>query len=60
MVAPSGGIVSRYIRVGRGSKRRVRQIKWKRWQLIEAILLLFVLSVLSLVLAVSYEIHHTH
>lgn len=52
--------MSRYTQFGRGSKRRVRQIKWKRWQLIGAILLLFVLSVFSLLIVVSYEIHHAH
>jgi hypothetical protein len=44
--------------LGKGSKRRVAQIKWKRWELIHAIILFLLLAILSVWLAVWFEMQH--
>lgn len=44
--------------LGRGSKRRVAQIKWKRWEIVHAILLFLLLAVFSVLLTVWFEMQH--
>ncbi|MGH9586689.1 MAG: hypothetical protein ACRD3F_07025 [Acidobacteriaceae bacterium] len=44
--------------LGRGSKRRVAQIRWKRWEIVHAVILFLLLAILSVWLAVWFEMHH--
>ena len=43
---------------GRGSKRKIRQIRWKRTQIVSLILLIIVACVLTAFAAIWYEFHH--
>ena len=44
--------------LGKGSKRRVAQVKWKRWEIVHAIVLFLLLAILSLWLVVWFEMRH--
>ncbi len=44
--------------LGKGSKRRVAQVKWKRWEIVHAIVLFLLLAILSLWLVVWFEMWH--
>ena len=44
---------------GRGSKRKVRLIRWKRHEIISLIFLLIVMSIVAVSIAVWFEAHHT-
>jgi type II secretory pathway component PulL len=51
--------VSRGLSLGRGSKRRIRQIRWKRKQVVSLIVLMLLALVVTAYIAVWYEFHHT-
>jgi hypothetical protein len=44
--------------LGKGSKRRVAQIRWKRWEIVHAVILFLLLAILSVWLAVWFEMQH--
>lgn len=44
--------------LGKGSKRRVAQIRWKRWEIVHAVILFLLLAILSVWLAVWFELQH--
>ena len=55
----SESIMSKQFYGGRGSKRKVRLIRWKRREIISLIFLLIVMSILAVSIAVWFEAHHT-
>jgi hypothetical protein len=44
--------------LGKGTRRRIAQIKWRRREIIHAIILFILLAVFSVWLAVWFEMHH--
>jgi hypothetical protein len=44
--------------LGKGTRRRIAQIKWKRWELVHAVVLFLLLAILSVWLAVWFEMQH--
>jgi hypothetical protein len=44
--------------LGKGSKRRIAQIKWKRWEILHAVTLFILLAILAVWLAVWFETQH--
>jgi hypothetical protein len=51
--------VSNGLKLGRGSKRNVRRIRWNRLEIASLILLFLVMSFLAAVAAVWFQAHHT-
>ena len=41
--------------LGKGSKRRIAQIKWKRREIVHAVILFLLLAVLSIWIAIWFE-----
>lgn len=44
--------------LGKGSKRRIAQIKWTRWQIVHAVILSILLAIFAVWLAVWFETKH--
>jgi hypothetical protein len=51
--------VSNVLKLGRGSKRNVRRIRWNRREIVSLILLFLLMSFLAVVVSVWFEAHHT-
>jgi hypothetical protein len=44
--------------LGRGTKRKIAQIRWKRWEVFHALVLFALMAIFSVFLAVWFEAHH--
>jgi hypothetical protein len=44
--------------LGKGSKRRIAQIKWRRREIVHAVILFLLLAILAVWLAVWFEMQH--
>lgn len=44
--------------LGRGTKRRIAQIKWKRWEIVHAAILFLLLAIFSVWLVIWFEMQH--
>jgi hypothetical protein len=44
--------------LGKGTRRRIAQIRWRRREIIHAIILFVLLAAFSVWLAVWFEMHH--
>ena len=44
--------------LGKGTKRRISQIRWKRREVVHAVVLFVLMAIFSVYLAVWFEVHH--